>query len=170
MTDVELKAKLTDRSVLAITAVCEAQGDAAEGHSSVEERIAVMCVARNRLAAYRTYGAHEPTYRSVCLAPQQFSCWQPIGGDANYSRAIGLAERIILGLPLTDRILQETLFLADGIMAGVLIDNTGHADHYYAPRAMKPAGRIPTWAIGKRALQIGSQRFLSLVEPEGIQA
>lgn len=162
MTDSELKAGLVDRSVLALTAWAEAAGDWREGLSSVEERIAVMCVARNRLADFRSFGAVEPTYRSVCLAPKQFSCWFPGGGVANYARLLAMAERLMSGSPLKDALMYETLFLADGIMAGLICDRTQGATAYYAPQAMKPVGRVPAWAAGKPTLRVGAQLFICL--------
>ena len=161
MTDSEVKAALVDRSVLAITLWAEARGDWREGHSSLEERVAVGCVVRNRLPRYTAFRAVEPTWRAVCLAPLQFSCWQRVGGAANYSAVMTLATRIVEGFPVDDPLFAETLYLADGIMAGVILDVTGGATHYYAPKAMRPAGKIPTWAQGKPTRAIGDQLFLN---------
>lgn len=162
MTDAEIRAALVDRSVLALTMWAEARGDGREGNSSVEERIAVGCVVRNRLAEPGRFRADAPTYRAVCLAPSQFSCWLKVGGSANYAALMALAERVAGGLSSDDAAFAESLYLADGIMARVLLDRTGGATAYYAPAAMTPRGRVPQWATGKATLAVGSQLFLRL--------
>lgn len=157
-----VKAALDATSALAITVDAEARGDRSQGFSSVEERIAVGSVIRNRVAA-GTFGGS--TYQAVCWARRQFSCWAPLDGEANFKRTIAVA-RYVLGrgpwptTALEQRLFDETLFLANGIVAGVILDQTGGATHYYAPDAMVPKGRVPTWAKDKPARQIGKQLFL----------
>lgn len=157
-----IKAALDSTSVLAITVDAEARGDWREGFSSVEERIACGSVIRNRVMR-GTFGGS--TYQRVCWAPRQFSCWAPLEGESNFKRTIAVARYVLGRGPWPTnanehRLFDETLFLAQGIVAGVILDQTGGATHYYAPKAMKPAGRVPTWAKGKPARQIGSQLFL----------
>jgi hypothetical protein len=60
---------------------------------------------------------------------------------------------------VSDPLLRECLYLADGVIAGTLIDRTGGADSYYAPAAMVPRGRLPDGARGKTLEQIGDQYF-----------
>ena len=162
MSDDEILAALVDRSALALTMYGEARGDARDG-SSVEERIAVGCVIRNRWKRYGSFGAKEQTYRAVCLAPKQFSCWLEEGGGSNHGHLLDVAHRLITGMPQessTDPLLKECLFLADGIISGALLDATGGATHYFAPKAMEPAGSMPRWARGKPTRAIGTQLFL----------
>ena len=151
MTDSQITALLVDRSVLALTLWAEARDQGLDGLN------AVGCVIRNRMADPRW----PDTAKGVCLQPKQFSCWNP-GGDANHARLMAQAERMVTGLPVTDPRLAECLFLADGLLSGVLIDRTKGSTNYWAPLAMIPAGRIPDWAKGKRPVTIGDHKFLKL--------
>ena len=155
MTDAEIQAVLVDRSVLALTLWGEARGEPIEG------RIAVGCVIRNRLAMPHRFRAAAATYRAICLAPHQFSCWAPTGGAENYAAVMRLAARMAQGRPLEDLRLDECLWLADGLMSGVVLDRTQGATMYWAPKAMLPPGRVPTWAEGRTTEVIGSQVFLN---------
>lgn len=158
-----IKAALTDGQALALTMLAEAGGDWREGGSSVEERLAVGVVVRNRVLTPRRWGK---TFRDVCLARLQFSCWNP-GLDANHVRLMVVAERIVLGFPSPDPLLAETVYLADGVIRNIVLDRTGGATSYYAPKAMKPAGAKPAWVFlnGKSGPEhvptavIGSQVF-----------
>lgn len=154
MTDADILRALTNLTALALTMWGEGRGDWREGHSSVEERLGVGCVIRNRTLR------DTANYRNICLAPSQFSCWTKLGGAANYAALMALAERVVLNEPSGDPIYTETLFLAQGIIAGVILDRTGGATSYYAPAAMMPVGRVPKWAVGKTTIQIGEQLFL----------
>jgi N-acetylmuramoyl-L-alanine amidase len=164
VTDQDIQAALAEPDVLALTAWAEARGDGKQGNSSVEERIAVMSVIRNRVKAPAWWGK---TYRAVCLKSQQFSCWNDDPNDANHVAVIAAAELIIRGAAV-DPILAETRFLADGIARGVILDRTGGADHYYAPKSMKPAGSAPKWAktlagvIIPPHVVVGDQHFYRL--------
>jgi hypothetical protein len=55
----------------------------------------------------------------------------------------------------------ECLWIADGVIRRYVQDRTGGARNYYAPAAMDPPGRVPTWASGKPAKTIGRQVFLT---------
>jgi spore germination cell wall hydrolase CwlJ-like protein len=138
-----ITAALDDETALALTMIAEAAGDWREGGSSVEERIAVGCVVRNRVLTARRWAK---TVRGVCLQARQFSCWDP-GTDANHVRLMTLAERLTLGTPNPDPLLAETRYLAAGIISGAILDRTCGATSYYAPAAMKPAGRKPFWVF-----------------------
>lgn len=159
--------QLTDVEALAGTMYAEAAGDAKEGGSSVEERIAVGCVIRTRVSNYRAYGATAQTLKAVCLAHNakgtyQFDCWRP-GSGANHDRLVAQIGLLVEGKPLTDLVLRETLYLAEGIVSGALLDRTKGANMYYAPVSMIPAGSEPSWAKGKTPVAvIGSQRFYKL--------
>lgn len=142
MTEQGVKDLLTDLQALAFTMHFEAAGDVTQGGSSVEERLAVGCVARNRLYTKNRWGK---TYRSVCLGKAQFSCWNP-GTDPNHIRLMAWAEAFLDKAP-TDPILVETFWLADGIISGRALDRTGGATSYYAPDAMIPKGSKPYWVF-----------------------
>lgn len=154
---------LTDAQATALTMIAEAGGDWREGGSSVEERLAVGCVIRNRVRTPNRWGT---SFLAVCLAARQFSCWDP-GTDPNHVRLMAVAKRLVSGLATPDPLLAETLWLAQGIIDGIVSDRTGGATSYYAPAAMKPAGSKPFWVFlnGKNgpehvpAAVIGSQIF-----------
>jgi N-acetylmuramoyl-L-alanine amidase len=153
MTDSEIRALLTDDTALALTMWAEARGDSSQGRSSVEERIAVGCVIRNRArAASRSILA-------VCLQPWQFSCWNP-GDDRNHRALMAMAEALVTHRLLEDPVMIETLYLASGIIGDVIVDRTFGATHYYAPDAMVPPGRVPSWVPGmEQTAVIGKQVF-----------
>lgn len=163
MMDSEIRAILTDRTALAGTAWAEGRGDWRQGNSSVEERIAVMCCVRNRLKSAGKFMATEQTYKGIVLARLQFSCWNT-GDDPNHVALMDLMQRIVTGLPSGDPVFDETLFLADGVIRGLILDRTNGATFYFAPKAMKPAGKMPKEAVkfaatGGRFADIGDQRF-----------
>lgn len=164
LTEKEIVDRITPAHCLAITAYSEAAGDILVDNSSVEERIAVMCVARNRL---RTPGRWSDTIKGVCLQNNgrvwQYDCWRP-GSGGNHNRLIQKAYLLITDQPLQDAILDETLFLANGVLSGVIQDRTNGATHYYAPKSMVPRDSKPSW-IFRNGVEIppcatvGSQRF-----------
>lgn len=164
MTATEILAALDDRRTLALTAWAEARQvprDIPSDHSPVEELIAVMVVVRNRRARARRWRAADASYKAICLAPAQFSCWNPDSGS-NHDALMAIAGQLAL-MPddsySIGPLIDECLYLADGVIAGVLIDCTNLADSYYAPAAMEPRGRIPAGAVGRPLLLIGDQYF-----------
>lgn len=163
MTDAEILAALDSRQTLALTAWAEARGvprNIPSDHSPVEELIAVMVVVRNRLTNHSHWRADDPTVKAICLAPRQFSCWNRDSGS-NHTALLQLAAQLAGATLLTrvDPLVRECLYLADGVIAGTLVDRTGGADSYYAPAAMVPPGRIPLGAVGRPRLLIGDQYF-----------
>lgn len=142
MTDDDVTSQLLETDVLALTMWAEARGDFNQGHSSVEERLAVGCVIRNRVLAPAWWGTN---YRAVCLKRAMFSCWLP-GNDPNHLAVMALGQALVAGQPITDLTFLETKFLAEGIRRGLILDRTNGSDHYYAPKAMRPAGAVPKWA------------------------
>jgi len=163
MTEDQIKAALTDLDALTLTMWAEAAGDTVEGMSSVEERIAVGCVIRNRVKLPDRYG---DSYREVCLRRRQFSCWNQ-GSDANHVRLMALAAVLLAGQPVSAVVL-ETRALARLIITGVLLDRVNGATSYYAPKAMKPKGSKPKWIfrdgteVSPVAI-VGTQRFYAAV-------
>lgn len=158
MTEDELIVGLSDQITLAATAYGEARAvprNDPDSHSPVEELIAVMVVVRNRLKRSTKL---DDTYKSICLAHAQFSCWTPNSG-ANHTALIALLTAMVAGQPV-DPLFEECLFLANGVIGGQILDRTGGATSYWAPAAMMPPGRVPGWAQGKTTLQIGDQLFL----------
>ena len=157
MTDDEIQDRLSPVDATALTAWAEARGDGREGHSSVEERIAVLWVIRNRAAR------RHQTWKAVCFAPRQFSCWEAAGGAENHRAVMALASALVAGATIHDELYVETRYLAEGVIRGLILDRSGGADHYYAPAAMRPAGWIPAWARGRTpAATVGGQVFFNL--------
>jgi hypothetical protein len=169
MDPLEVLFVLDQRSTLALTAWGEARrvprADP-DSHSPVEELIAVMWVVRNRRPRFTRWRATDASYKAICLAPAQFSCWNATSGgpgsnhDALMAQARILVEpSVAIHPPVPDPELGECLGLADAVIAGVLLDHTGGADSYYAPAAMSPPGRVPVGAVGRPQIRIGDQYF-----------
>jgi Cell Wall Hydrolase len=166
MTSEEIRAALGDREALALTAWAEARRIPRDddSHSPIEELVAVMVVCRNRRQNFSRWRAADASYKAICLAPKQFSCWNE-GTDGNHVALMILAQQLLEwtpGRPALDAELRECLHLADGVMGGAIIDRTGIANSYFAPAAMQPVGAVPAWAKGKPAEKIGDQLFLTL--------
>ena len=156
MTDERIIDRLTDVEALALTAMGEARGDSREGGSSIEERLAVMLVIRNRVQL----GKWGLGIKGVCFRPKQFSCW--LEGDPNRATLLKLAEPLVVGVALSSLhpLLRETLYLAEGVQTGEFIDTTKGATHYFSPAAMKPAGSVPAWAVGvEPCARVGGEVF-----------
>jgi N-acetylmuramoyl-L-alanine amidase len=161
-------AGVRETDILALTAWAEAAGDSQQGGSSVEERIAVLSVIRNRVADPSWWG---DTFRAVCLKPYQFSCWNDDPHDGNHVRLIALTLRVQANVATDNPIFEETRYLADGIRRGLLLDRVKGADYYYAPAAMHPPGSAPTWATHNGVVIpplviVGTQHFYQL-GPDG---
>jgi spore germination cell wall hydrolase CwlJ-like protein len=124
--------KLSDRDVLAVTLWAEARGESLEG------RVAVGCVVRNRMAR------RAQTVRHVCLAPMQFSCWQEIGGRANHAALVEVVETLVSGRNVSDPIIRECQWIADGILGGSCRDLTKGADHYITTTLLSSTKK-PGW-------------------------
>jgi len=148
---------LGSTATVALTAWAEARGDWREGQSSVEERIAVIWTIMRRSER------RNQSVKEVCLAPKQFSCWAATDGEANHKAVMALARAIVSEKGVSDALYLETRYLVEGVLCGVILDRTGGADHYYAPKAMIPRGRVPGWAKGKTpSARIGDQVFYNL--------
>jgi N-acetylmuramoyl-L-alanine amidase len=135
-------------SIVALTLWGEARGEPIEG------RIGVACVIRNRVRAHTWFG---DGYDGVCLAPQQFSCWN--AADPNCRKLFVLAagrERW-----LDDPLLAETLWIAEGVVTGRIGDRVGDATHYHAASMLVP----PAWTEGARRVgRVGGHLFFAGVK------
>lgn len=125
---------LGQAEILALTLDAEARNGGVDGMTDVGAVIA------NRVA----WGVWGPTVAAVCLFPEQFSCWNP-AKDRNHLRLVSLANDLRLGR--APEALQAALEVAQRIMTGAYTDETGEADHYFAPDGMVPKGRWPFWAF-----------------------
>ena len=156
-----VKHALSDREAVALTMWGEARGE------SLAARGAVGMGIKNRRNHPRRWSND---WRQVCHQRWQFSCWQKTGGAANHAAVMAWARYYTsidsrrLQPPSTERrSVAECLYLADGVLGGFLLDNTHGSDHYYAPRAMVPAGSAPKWAENQTPTAIiDNQRFFRL--------
>lgn len=124
MTDAAILSALSDVDALTCTMIGEAGGDHKDG-SSVEERIGVACAIRNRVREPRKYG---DTFKAACLRRWQFSCWNV--GDPNRPRLLAIAYRLVTDQPAMDPLVEESTYLAAGVVSGVLLDRVAGANHY----------------------------------------
>lgn len=145
----DLIKSLTGPEVLALTIWGEARSERVEG------RVAVGCVVRNRLQT-RRWGAD---YKSVCLAPWQFSCWKEQGGPENYARVIAAATAVKNRKPLGPA-LKECFWIADGILQQHAQDITRGSTHYITRTLWE--SKPPKWAVGQTpAVSVGAHVFFN---------
>lgn len=151
-TDAEIRAQLDDVSAFGATLAGEAASEPVEG------RIALGGVIRNRLAHFTEHRATVGTYKAVCLAPAQFSCWSPEGGLANYARVMAIAEQLAHNLTLKDPVLNECLGIARALMDGWLLDRSRGAEWYLTVKLWNDDP--PAWAKALQPVQtIGAHIF-----------
>lgn len=135
MTENEIKAALTERDTLSLTLWAEARNQPLEGI------VAVANVVVNRATR------RQQSIKAVCLAPAQFSCWNP-GHGANHVALMALAESLVdtdhVERPTLDAAFRQCRWIADGVLAGEVIDLTRGSD-YYLTRALFDT-RPPAWA------------------------
>lgn len=139
-------AALAQVEVLALTIWGEARGQSHEG------RVAVGNVAMNRVRWPRWWGR---TVHGVCLAPRQFSCWNP--GDVNRAKIEALVAAGFQG----NTAYPDCFAIAQALLAGTQEDLTQRADHYHT-RAVSPS-----WAAGQTPVaEIDDHRFYRLELPD----
>lgn len=140
--------ELPDRVVLALLIWGEARGEALAG------QVAVACVVRNRLKmAVNT----APRWRDVCLAPEQFSCFNE--DDPNRGPIDRAAVNLMTALPTPE--LAQALWIAEGVMSGAAKDVTAGANHYLTTALLH--AKPPSWAKNQPVLvTIGAHAFLNV--------
>lgn len=144
MTDTERIALLASDQVLAVTLYGEARSEPVEG------RIAIASVIRNRVNA-DLGNDQKPDwwgegYRGVCLAPWQFSCWMPQGGQQNYDVVMAVVRTLVNGQGVGP-VMRECLWLALGIISGDLADRVSGCTHYLTADLFRM--NPPKWTKGK---------------------
>lgn len=141
--------KATDAQRVAATLWAEARSEPVQGI------VAVANVIRNRAKKPGWWGEG---YSGVCLAPKQFSCWTPEGGQRNYDRLLTVMQQFAAGTPITDPGLRECIGIAHLAMGDYLRDNTKGSYHYHTA-TLSPR---PKWAKGHTpVVQVGSHVFYS---------
>jgi hypothetical protein len=149
MSPVELEL-LPDVETLALTLYGESRGEPIEG------QIAVGCVIRNRMEAKKS------SYRDICFAFEQFSCWNAPTLNApnpNYLPLITLGKEMIAKLAYTDDALKQCLWVAFGISNNSIRDNTNGSKNYLTTKLWY-AGTV-SWARDMKVSVVkGNQTFL----------
>lgn len=136
---------LTDNDIDAAvrTVFGEARGEIFEG------QIAVAWVIRNR-AEWQPPQWWGHSVEAVCYHPQQFSCWN--ADDPNRKKIDALSSDNLDLVAIENGVVRP-------VMAGVVLDPTEGASHYFRVGSPIPAwinGRQPTVTIGNHAFyQIG---------------
>ena len=149
MTEDEIRTALTGREVLSLTLYGESRGEPVEGS------IAIACVIRNRAGGGQDV-------KDVCLAPHQFSCWNR-DGSANHTAILAVAEQALnqdhAASTNVDRVYAQCLWIADGVLSGVVLDRSFHATHYLE-RSLFETGTV-SWASAMHVTtRIGRHVFL----------
>ena len=110
----------SDIEIVARTLYGEARGESTDGKIG----IANVIIRRSKVGGW--WGSN---LRAVCLAKEQFSCWNP--SDPN--------RKVLLG-QIDDSAYKECLSIALRSVAGQITDNTYKADSYCV------TGTNPYWA------------------------
>lgn len=137
--------ELPSAIVLALTIWGEARGEPVEG------QIAVASVVRNRMLR----SGHD--WKGVCLAPKQFACFN--ADDPNLPKIRRAADVLMTGELTPD--LKQALWIADGVIANLVLDNTHGAQNYLTTDLLQ-SERAPAWAVNRPILAIrGAHSFLN---------
>jgi spore germination cell wall hydrolase CwlJ-like protein len=157
VTPLEIRTALADQDALALTVTLygEAAGEPVEG------QIAVANAVRNRVRSpIRWWGTGTA---GVCLQAKQFSCWNvDKAGAPDAPRVYAIAETLLRGeVPAELALVQQLRWIATGIIAGQLQDNTRGANHYLTSRLLRATP--PDWAIGRTPVaEIGAHSFFRI--------
>ena len=139
---------LTPADKLARTLWGEARG---EGHAGMA---GVASTVLNRVASGVAWWGRD--IASVCLAPKQFSCWNP--GDPNRPK--------LLAVTTGDPVFRLACAIAALACDGLLPDTVNGADSYFDLRMPAP----PAWARGLFPVKrIGHHGFFVTMHPAMIE-
>lgn len=137
---------ISDLEALALTIYGEARGEPIEG------QIAVASVIRNRIT-------DKTSYYQVCLAKNQFSCWNP--QDPNKVILDEMIQQMIAGQVINDLQFNQCLWIAQGTIKGSLMDNTKGAKNYLTSRLYDSTS--VSWAKNPiHPIKIGNQVFFNV--------
>lgn len=141
--------KLSSTEVLALTIYGEARGEVLNGMIAVGDAI------RNRVNSDK-----KNTYNTVCLAREQFSCWN--SNDPNYPILTEMANQLLLGQAINNLIWIKCLWVAEGIVNNFTADIDNGAKYYMTNTLFNSHGR-PSWAsLAKNIKVIGNQTYFSV--------
>lgn len=136
MTRDDVVQRIGPRWAVALTLCHENGFDSPE---AARDRLFIAGVIANRL---RTRYRRRATARDVCLDRKQFSCWNA-GRSKNHLALLARATRWMQGGEITDSVERQALWLAEGVVAGVLPDLVQGARHYHTHTVS------PSWSRGK---------------------
>ena len=123
----------------------------------IEGIIGVGFVIDNRMRA------SNKSYKDICLAPLQFSCWN--SNDPNYGLITNLLSKLDTGEQIYEHHYRQCIAVADCIINGDFIDNVHGAKNYvtldrYA-EAKKLQRKQDTWIVNmKPVITLGQHIFL----------
>lgn len=148
MTAESIARGLLQAHVLGLTLDAEGRGEGIHGMAAIGATI------ENR----RQWGRWGASWKDVCTARQQFSCWNP-GEDENHIRLVRFANLLKIGI--TPEELRPALELADAVITGQVTDETQGADHYCTVAVLER--KLPAWADpAKMTVSIGRHVFFRL--------
>jgi N-acetylmuramoyl-L-alanine amidase len=143
---------LTEAQIVALVLYGEARSEPVQGI------VAVGSVIRNRVRKPGWWGAG---FSGVCLQPWQFSCLSPKGGEGNYKKVLGFAQRLAKKSQITNALERQCVWVAQGIVGDYVVDPTKASTHYHT-KALHPR---PEWAMGHTpVLQISAHCFYNDVK------
>lgn len=135
---------LNNGQIVGLTIYGEARNQSFDG------KIAVGNVIRNRLFSKENFGGN--TYKDICLAKNQFSCW--FEEQDELENAIQL---VINGDAYRNLILKECLYLGQGITNNQFHDNVNGATYYRTIKLMNEKPVNTLWKI-----ELGDHVFYKL--------
>ena len=149
-----IKVALSPAQTLALTAWAEGRSRLVPGAGWVATPLPAMAnvinVCQNRAADKRW---SRLGLKNVPLVRWAFSCWEPKGGPDinhdplqladNFETLMNRAQRLLAGEEPSDK-LRDCLAVAEGCVAGAMVDSLFGSTHYYAEWMNPP----PKWANG----------------------
>jgi len=139
---------LNNGQIVGLTIYGEARNQSFDG------KIAVGNVIRNRLFSRENFGGN--TYKDICLAKHQFSCW--FEENENRDELENAIQLVIGGNIYKNLILKECLYLGQGITDNQFHDNVNGALYYRTIKLMKEKPVDILWKI-----ELGYHVFYKLV-------
>ncbi len=133
----KIKQQLTNPEIVGLTIFGEARNQSLDG------KVGVGSVIRNRLFSKQNFGGQ--TYKDICLAEKQFSCWHELGD--NYEELKRAVILVIDGKIFGNTILRECIFLGQGIVDNALRDNVNGALYYRTVKLFKDKPFTVKWSI-----------------------
>jgi len=139
---------LSNGQIVSLTIYGEARNQSFNG------KIAVGNVIRNRLFSRENFGGN--TYKDICLAKNQFSCW--FEENENRDELENAIQLVIGGNVYKNLILKECLYLGQGITDNQFHDNVNGALYYRTIKLMEEKPVDTLWKI-----ELGDHVFYKLI-------